>query len=116
MFAQLIFKGGNPLCRHPFDPRSKKPDHRLSLLRPQWERPHCRATEKRYELAPPHVYPSGRRLIPTTPPVRLCITANSGGYVRFGSKADIGEGATDVRFTPKSGLMHCSKKILTRSL
>src|SRR5215472_5964392 len=23
--------------------------------------------------------------------------------VRFGSKADIGEGATDVRFTPKSG-------------
>src|SRR5262249_3137748 len=44
--------------------------------------------------------------------------------VRFGSKADIGEGATDVRFTPesghcgvrlacplcaKSGLMHCSK-------
>src|SRR5262249_2619159 len=25
------------------------------------------------------------------------------GDVRFGSKADIGEGATDVRFTPKSG-------------
>jgi len=25
------------------------------------------------------------------------------GNVRFGSKADIGEGATDVRFTPKSG-------------
>src|SRR5215468_133718 len=24
-------------------------------------------------------------------------------HVRFGSKADIGEGATDVRFTPKSG-------------
>jgi|SRR6516162_10777969 len=24
-------------------------------------------------------------------------------YVRFGSEADIGEGATDVRFTPKSG-------------
>jgi len=23
--------------------------------------------------------------------------------VRFGSKADMGEGATDVRFTPKSG-------------
>ena len=25
------------------------------------------------------------------------------GHVRFGSKADIGEGATDVRFAPKSG-------------
>src|SRR6516164_1022114 len=27
----------------------------------------------------------------------------SGANVRFGSKADIGEGASDVRFTPKSG-------------
>jgi hypothetical protein len=27
------------------------------------------------------------------------------GHVRFGSKADIGEGAPDVRFTPESG--HC---------
>ena len=26
--------------------------------------------------------------------------------VRFGSKADIGEGATDVRFTPESGDPH----------
>jgi hypothetical protein len=28
---------------------------------------------------------------------------SSGPNVRFGSKADIGEGPTDVRFTPKSG-------------
>src|SRR5262249_48683437 len=36
--------------------------------------------------------------------VRLsfCAAANLGTDVRFGSKADIGEGASDVRFTPKS--------------
>ena len=31
------------------------------------------------ELTPPHVFPSGRRLNPTTTPQRLCITANSDG-------------------------------------
>jgi len=29
-------------------------------------------------------------------------SGNREGNVRFGSKADIGEGTTDVRFTPKS--------------
>jgi hypothetical protein len=33
----------------------------------------------------------------------LCITANSGGNVRFGSKADIAALPINVRFTPKSG-------------
>jgi hypothetical protein len=32
--------------------------------------------------------------------------------VRFGSKADIGSPAIDVRFTPKSELMHRSRKRL----
>src|SRR6516165_339536 len=37
------------------------------------------ATEQRNELTPPHLFPSGRELHPTTLPVRLFITANSGG-------------------------------------
>jgi len=45
-------------------PRRKRPDSR-------------RATKQRDELTPPHVFPSGRRLKPTIPPERLCITANS---------------------------------------
>jgi hypothetical protein len=31
------------------------------------------------------------------------------GYVRFGSKADIGSPLIDVRFTPKSG--HCGARL-----
>jgi hypothetical protein len=54
MFAQPFFKGGNRLYPHLLGHSSKKPDYRPSLLRLQWERPHCRATQKRYELAPPH--------------------------------------------------------------
>src|SRR5262250_671711 len=34
--------------------------------------------------------------------------------VRFGSKADIDPCSHDVRFTPKSGLVQCRKKILRR--
>jgi hypothetical protein len=34
------------------------------------------------------------------------------GNVRFGSKADIGEGANDVRFTPKSGHLHADAPTL----
>jgi len=67
---------------------------------------------------PPHLaLQFGRRTIPYHS-IELCCAAQQKGApdFRFGSKADIGEGATDVRFTPKSGLMHCSKKILTRSL
>src|SRR5262249_34691549 len=64
-------------------------DHRL--LRPRRERPCRRATNKRDEPAPPHVFPSGRRLNPTTPSERLCITANSGGqcllWVKSGHSA-----------------------------
>jgi hypothetical protein len=35
--------------------------------------------------------------------VRKTGFGHAGCNVRFGSKADIGEGATDVHFTPKSG-------------
>src|SRR6516164_9452829 len=55
------------------------PPHPLRLLRASREWPRCRATKRANELAPPHVLPSGRRLNPTIPPERLCITANSGG-------------------------------------
>jgi hypothetical protein len=34
MFAQPFFKGGNRLRPQRLGHRSKKPDHRLSLLRP----------------------------------------------------------------------------------
>jgi len=56
-------------------------DHRhRGLLRTRRERPHDRRTaEQRNELTPPHVFLSGRGSHPTTPPERLCITANSGG-------------------------------------
>src|SRR5262249_18809350 len=61
MFAQPFFKGGNRLYPHLLGHSSKKPDYRPSLLRPKWERPHCRAAENRNELAPPHSITSSAR-------------------------------------------------------
>jgi hypothetical protein len=53
--------------------------HAFRLLRPRVERlSDRRAAEQRNKLTPPHVFLSGRGLHPTTPPERLCMTANSG--------------------------------------
>ena len=87
-------------------------DHRhRRLLRSRGQRPcNYRAAEKPDEFPPPHgIYSPGRE-----PPScksntnlerRPCTASQhvKRAHVRFGSKADIGEGATDVRFTPKSG-------------
>ena len=61
------------------------PSNTLTLLRTRRERPRCRRG-------------SGRGIVAA----QTC-TGKGPGHVRFGSKADIGEGATDVRFTPESG-------------
>src|SRR5262249_10693841 len=63
-------------------------------------RPRCRE-----KLAASHhlLKGSGAHIVATTP------STPEGGRLmsRFGSKADIGEGATNVRFTPKLGVSCC---------
>ena len=69
----------------------------------RYERPLDHATERRNELTPPHVFPSGRRL---NLPHRQSGCASQQiqvANVRFGSKADIAAPLSNVRFTPNSG-------------
>ena len=98
-----------------------KPDHRhRRLLRARRKRPRRRrATEKRDELAPLHVFPLGTRRVQYVKPSTL----RPGGEwemahnrhqnliradVRFGSKADICNAKKHVRFTPNSGHVQCN--------
>src|SRR6516162_2110339 len=83
--------------------------NRISKRRPKAKAP---ATGKRRPTSLPGLRRIGRDYSRDLRPAKW----GSGGHfaqqqfirpnVRFGSKADIGEGATDVRFTPESG--HCS--------